>query len=126
MNEHIKNNSIVKIGIKSMMVGLGTYFILTAVCVLVFWFSGMPESWMTYAGGACLAGGCFTAGIKMGSGIGKRGILTGLTAGVVLSLILWGAINLISGTDLFHSSSLVKFAVGIMCGTIGGMIGVNK
>ncbi|MBQ4340763.1 MAG: TIGR04086 family membrane protein, partial [Firmicutes bacterium] len=115
-----------KIGIGSMLVGLGTFFILEAAFVLIFWFTGVPEAWMTYAGGVCLAGGCFTAGIKMGSGIGKRGILTGLTAGVVLSLILWGAINLISGTDLFQSSSLVKFAVGIMCGTIGGMIGVNK
>ena len=126
MSEHIRNNNIAKTVIRSMMIGLGTYFILTAVCVLVFWFTKTPESWMTYAGGTCLAAGCFTAGIKMGSGIGKKGILTGLAAGTILSVILWSAAVLISGGEVFKDPSVIKFAAGVLCGAAGGMIGVNK
>ncbi|MBE6021518.1 MAG: DUF3792 family protein, partial [Clostridiales bacterium] len=97
MNEQIRSNGILKIGIGSMLVGLGTFFILEAAFVLIFWFTGVPEAWMTYAGGVCLAGGCFTAGIKMGSGIGKKGIAAGLCAGIILSLLIWVLASIFSG-----------------------------
>ena len=115
-----------KCTVKSLMVGLGTYFILNAVCVLVLWFTSVPEQVMTYAGAACLAGGCFAGGIKMGMGTGRRGIFSGLAAALLISFVLWAAANIISGGSVFGSSSAAKFAVGAAGGIIGGMIGVNK
>lgn len=126
MKERIQNNIIVKTGMRSVMVGLGVYFMLTAVCVLVFWFTGISEDWMTYAGGICLAAGCFASGLKMGSGMGRKGMLTGFAAGIILSLILWGIAGFITNSEALLTFSYIKIAAEILCGAAGGMIGVNK
>lgn len=126
MNERENSeNNIFKTGMKAAMVGAGIYFIASAVFVLIFWFTALPESFMTFAGAICLGLGCAVAGIKMGSGIGKRGILVGLAAALVLSFIIWAAVNLLFGGKFFSDSSAIKLGAAAVCGAFGGMIGVN-
>lgn len=127
MNENRTDlKSMGKCMFKSLMTGLGTFFILNALCVLALWFTPVPEMVMTYAGGACLAAGCFAGGLKMGAGTGRKGILSGLGAALIISAAVWAAAAAVSGGNILETSSAVKFIAGITAGIAGGMLGVNK
>ncbi|MDO4481298.1 MAG: TIGR04086 family membrane protein [Bacillota bacterium] len=127
MNENRTDlKSIGKCMLKSLMTGLGTYFILNAVCVLVLWFTPVPEQVMTYAGGICLAGGCFAGGLKMGIGTGRKGIFSGFAAALVISAAVWAVAAAASGGNILGVSSVFKIIAGITAGIAGGMLGVNK
>lgn len=126
MNEKdFKINDFMWTAFRSIMVGLGVYLIITAIFVLLLWFTSVPEWIMTYGGAGCLSLGCFAAGLKMGSGTGRKGILMGAAAACVLSVIVWGAAVVLSQGNVFESSCVIKAAIYGAAGILGGMIGVN-
>lgn len=126
MSENTGVKKHIKTGCVSIMTGLAVYFILTAAFVAVMWFTSISEAWMTYAAGICLGAGCFASGFKMGGSVHKKGLVLGLAAGVLMSLILWLAAELILGINALDSPSFVKIGSGVICGAFGGIIGVNK
>lgn len=63
----------------------------------------------------------FCAARKMGSG----GLFNGVVAGTLYTLLLYAVGNIIAGSLAFNLASVAAFGVGIVCGGIGGVLGVN-
>ena len=57
---------------------------------------------------------------------GRGGLLTGAAAGAFYTLILYAVGTIITGNLSFGTAVITAAAVGVICGGIGGVIGVNR
>ena len=65
-------------------------------------------------------------GFSAAKGAGRGGLLTGAAAGAFYTVILYAIGSIISGNLSFGSAAALSAAVGIICGGVGGVIGVNR
>lgn len=64
-------------------------------------------------------------GFTAARGAGRGGLLNGIVAGVLYTLLLYAAGSIIIGSFAFNLATVTAFLVGIICGGIGGVLGVN-
>ena len=57
--------------------------------------------------------------------IGKKGILIGLLQGLTYMIILYLFSSISSGNFTLEISSLIMILISLICGIIGGILGVN-
>lgn len=57
--------------------------------------------------------------------IGKKGILIGALQGFIYIFILYLFSSISSGKFALSTSSLIMILIGLICGIIGGILGVN-
>ena len=106
--------------------------IATAVTILSFLlfacllaYTGLPESlipgiaWTMEGLGALISGFCAA------KGAGSRGIITGWIAGLLYMVVIW-MISVLSGSGFsFGMHTLTLLGLSVVCGGIGGVLGVN-
>lgn len=125
MESFEKNSVFLKI-----IKGVGISFAFTLICLTIF--SGL----LTYTNlsenliqpvvisvtGISIFIGSFFATRK----VGKNGIIKGISVGLIYILLIYIISSVVNGGNFALTiGSIIMILIGILCGAIGGIIGVN-
>ncbi len=119
-------------------VGSGIIFIAKTVVisyiislVLLFLIS-IPATYRAFSNlGISIAANTVTAistlfaGFMAGRHFSGRGIVFGALCGILYTLPLCIVGSIISGTPLFGQDALIALGLGLICGGVGGVVGIN-
>lgn len=120
-----KNNVFVKV-----VKGVGISLIFTIICLTIFsgllTYTNLSESLIQPVvigvTGISILVGSFFATKKMS----KNGIVKGIAVGLIYILLIYIISSVVNNANfVLNTGSFVMIAVGILCGAIGGIIGVN-
>ncbi len=64
-------------------------------------------------------------GAAAARGVGRGGLLNGVVAGVLYTALLYAIGGIITGSLGFNLATVTALLIGIICGGIGGVVGVN-
>ena len=125
MDSFEKNNIFLKI-----IKGVGISVVFTIVCLTVFsallTYTNLSESLIqpvviSVTGISILAGSFFAT-----RKVARNGIIKGIFVGLIYILLIYLISSVINNANFSLSmGSIIMIAVGILCGAIGGIIGVN-
>ena len=100
----------------------GILLLIAAVAATYFALSeSVTDGIVTVLTGFCVA----LAGFRAAGHAGRQGLLQGMLAGVIYMAFLYLAGSLIFGEFSFRTATLLSLLIGIGCGAIGGVFGVN-
>ncbi len=119
-------------------VGSGIFFIVKTVIisyiislVLLFLIS-IPATYQAFsplaisiAANAVTAITTLFAGFLAGRHFSSKGIVFGTICGILYTLPLCIAGSITSGTPLWGQDTLVALGLGLVCGGVGGVVGIN-
>lgn len=83
--------------------------------------SGMVDIFITAITGISV----LFCGLMAAKGVGRGGLLNGIVAGVLYTALLYAIGGIITGSLGFNVATVTALLIGIICGGIGGVIGVN-
>ena len=125
MENFEKNNVFLKI-----IKGVGISFAFTLICLTIFsallTYTSLSESLIqpvviSVTGISILAGSFFAT-----RKVGKNGIIKGIAVGLIYILLIYLASSIANGGNFALTiGSIIMILIGILCGAIGGIIGVN-
>ena len=125
MESFEKNNIFLKI-----LKGVGISFGLTLICLTIFsallTYTNLSESLIQpvviAVTGISILAGSFFATRK----VGKNGIIKGIEVGIIYILLIYAISSIVNGGNFTLTiGSVIMILIGILCGAIGGIIGVN-
>lgn len=125
MEKFEKNNILTKI-----IKGVGISIIFTLICLTVFsallTYTNLSESLIQpvviSVTGISIFVGSFFATRK----IKKNGIIKGIAVGLIYIFLIYIISSVVNNANFeLNTGSIVMMAIGILCGAIGGIIGVN-
>ena len=125
MESFEKNNIFIKI-----LKGVGFSFAFTLICLTIFstllTYTNLSESLMqpviiSVTGISILAGSFFAT-----RKVGKNGIIKGIAVGLLYILVIYLISSILNnGNFALNLGSIIMILTGIICGAIGGIMGVN-
>ena len=125
MERFEKNNMFLKI-----IKGVGISIFFTLICLTIFsgllTYTNLSENLIqpvviSVTGISILAGSFFAT-----RKVGKNGIIKGIAVGLIYILLIYLTSSIINGGSFALTiGSIIMILVGILCGAIGGIIGVN-
>ena len=119
-----KNNIFLKI-----LKGVGISFAFTLICLTIFsallTYTSLSENLIqpvviSVTGISILAGSFFAT-----RKVGKNGIIKGIAVGLIYILLIYLTSSIAGGNFALTIGSMIMILIGILCGAIGGIIGVN-
>ena len=120
-----KNNVFIKI-----LKGVGISFAFTLISLTIFsallTYTSLSESLIqpvviSVTGISILAGSFFAT-----RKVGKNGIIKGIGVGLIYILLIYLISSIVNGGNFaLTMGSVIMILIGILCGAIGGIIGVN-
>ncbi len=120
-----KNNVFIKI-----LKGVGIAILFTLICLTVFsallTYTSLSESLIqpvviSVTGISILAGSFFAT-----RKVGKNGIIKGIVVGIIYIFFIYLTSSIANGGNFALTiESIIMILIGIICGAIGGIIGVN-
>lgn len=125
MESFEKNNVFIKI-----LKGVGISFAFTLISLTIFsallTYTSLSESLIqpvviSVTGISILAGSFFAT-----RKVGKNGIIKGIAVGLIYILLIYLISSIVNGGNFaLTMGSVIMILIGILCGAIGGIIGVN-
>lgn len=125
MESFEKNNMFFKI-----IKGVGISILFTLICLTIFsallTYTNLSENLIqpvviSVTGISILAGSFFAT-----RKVGKNGIIKGVAVGLIYILFIYLTSSIINGGNFaLTPESIIMILIGILCGAIGGIIGVN-
>ena len=125
MESFEKNNMFLKI-----IKGVGISILFTFICLTFFsallTYTNLSENLIqpvviSVTGISILAGSFFAT-----RKVGKNGIIKGIAVGLIYILLIYLTSSIVNGGSFALTiGSIIMILVGILCGAIGGIIGVN-
>ena len=110
--------------------GVGISFAFTLICLTIFsallTYTSLSENLIqpvviSVTGISILAGSFFAT-----RKVGKNGILKGITVGLIYIVLIYFISSIVNnGNFSLNLGSIIMILAGIICGAIGGIIGVN-
>ena len=110
--------------------GVGISFAFTLICLTIFsallTYTSLSENLIqpvviSVTGISILAGSFFAT-----RKVGKNGIIKGIAVGLIYILLIYLISSIVNrGNFAFTIGSIIMILIGILCGAIGGIIGVN-
>lgn len=123
-NESGKIHRIAMPVIAGMLVGIVVSLLMLLVFSIVMTMNDVPQGAISTLAAVSVALGCLAAGIISAKLHMSSGLVTGAVTGFLLYLVLM-LVGLVAHGASPTASVLIKFAVSIVSGGIGGVIGVN-
>ena len=123
--EGFENNNI----FLKILKGVGISFVFTLICLTVFsvllTYTNLSENLIqpvviSVTGISILAGSFFAT-----RKVGKNGIIKGIAVGLIYILLIYLTSSIAGGNFALTIGSMIMILIGILCGAIGGIIGVN-
>ena len=125
MESFEKNNMFFKI-----IKGVGISILFTLICLTIFsallTYTNLSENLIqpvviSVTGISILAGSFFAT-----RKVGKNGIIKGIAVGLIYILLIYLTSSIVNGGSFSLTiGSIIMILIGILCGAIGGIIGVN-
>ena len=125
MESFEKNNVFIKI-----LKGVGISFAFTLISLTIFsallTYTSLSESLIqpvviSVTGISILVGSFFAT-----KKVGKNGIIKGIAVGLIYIFLIYLISSVVNGGSFaLTMSSVIMILIGILCGAIGGIIGVN-
>ena len=125
MENFEKNNLFIKI-----IKGVGISIIFTLICLTVFsallTFTNLSESLIQPVVISVTGISIFVGSFFSTRKIKKNGIIKGIAVGLIYILLIYVISSVVNNANFaLNMGSIVMIAIGILCGAIGGIIGVN-
>ena len=111
--------------LKAVAVSYIVSFVLLFASALLATFQSFSDSTVYILANSVTAFGTALAGFSAGRHFDSKGIFFGAGCGIIYTIILWIAGNIVSASINWGSSILVPLATGFICGAIGGITGIN-
>ncbi len=117
-------------GVLALAKGLAVAYLLTCVVFIAFalllTYTGVPERVIPLVSFVCTAVAAVLAGLCAARTRGQNGLLWGLAAGALYSLVLVGIGLLIGNGFSLHVGRFGTFVLALASGGVGGILGVNR
>lgn len=111
--------------LKAVVVSYIISFVLLFAAALLATFQALSDTAVYVMANLVTALGTAIAGFSAGRHFDSKGIFFGAGCGIIYTLLLCLAGNIISASINWGSSFLVALAIGIICGAVGGIAGIN-
>ena len=118
--------------------GSGIIFIVKTVIIsyiislILLFLISIPATYRAFSNlGVSIAANTVTAiatlfaGFWAGRHFSGRGIVFGAICGILYTMPLCIAGSIVSGTPLWGQDSLIALGIGLICGGVGGIVGIN-
>ena len=105
-----------------------SYIISVAILFLAAIFAtyrSMSDTGICILANIVTALGTLISGFTAGRHFAGKGLLFGAGCGVIYTVILCIIGNIVSGTINLGVSVLTAIVIGVLCGAVGGIIGIN-
>ena len=110
--------------------GMAVAFAVTCIIFIGFGilltYTDISEESLPLVSLLCTAVSAAIAGYDWAACIGRKGILWGMAAGLVYTLVLFLVISLATDHLLLELSGVMTLIVAAAAGSIGGILGVNR
>ena len=110
--------------------GMAVAFAVTCIIFIGFGilltYTDVSEESLPLVSLLCTAASAAIAGYDWAACMGRKGILWGIAAGLVYTLILYLIISLASDRFMLELSSVMTLIVAMAAGAVGGVLGVNR
>jgi len=116
---------VIKRTIKIQILGLIAFTLLSVISALIFMFTPLKEAWYHAAIIAAMTLSCIFIGMLEGNAVGRRGVLSGIAASILLILLILVIINLVFDGGLKPENNDILLTIPLMAGGIGGVVGTN-
>lgn len=125
MENFEKDNLFIKI-----IKGVGISIIFTLICLTVFsallTYTNLSESLIQPVVISVTGISIFVGSFFVTRKIKKNGIIKGIAVGLIYILVIYVISSVVNNANFaLNMGSIVMIAIGILCGAIGGIIGVN-
>ena len=111
--------------IKIQLIGLLTFVFLSVISALIFMFTPLKEAWYHAMITEAMTLSCIFVGMLEGNAVGRRGLLSGIAASILLILLILVIINLVFGSGFKPENNDIFLTIPLMAGGIGGVVGTN-
>lgn len=112
-------------GIRAFLYAFLVFAGLIAVIGVLLRFTGLPETGIAIYVMGALSFSCLVLGLFAGYAMKKKGFLYGALFSIIFLLCILSAALLTVGSGLKPDPSQLRYLICVLCGMIGGMIGVN-
>ena len=99
--------------------------VLLLLAATVATFNSMSDTGVSILANVVTAFGAIFAGFSAGRHFSGRGLLFGAGCGIIYTVILCIIGNIVSGSLNFGVSFLTALTIGVLCGAVGGIAGIN-
>ena len=111
--------------LKTVFVSYIISFVLLFVCALIATFQGFSDTVIFILANLVTALGTAISGFSAGRHFDRKGIFFGAGCGIIYTLFLCTVGNIISTKINTGSGFFAAFTIGIICGAVGGIAGIN-
>ncbi len=132
MYENVKNLENVGFSgvVASFLKGIGVAFIFTIavffLASLILSYTPLSEDTIPYIAFITQGAGALITGFMPAKKLRTKGLITGGISGFLYMLIMWLVASLVSDGFYFGSHMIIMFAISLLFGGIGGVVGVNS
>lgn len=133
MSKAIQNTNAVPLSFKNSIVlifkAVAVSYIISLVLLLpttlLAVLQAFSDKGIYIAANIITAFGTAVAGFIVGRRVGGKGIFFGACSGIIYTLFLCVVGNIIAETGAVGTSCLTAAVIGILCGAVGGIAGIN-
>ncbi len=110
---------------KNLLISYLTTVILLFITAVAATYLTVPDSALDILVAVVTAACVMWGGFRAARHLGKQGLLSGALSGLIYMVLLYFIGSLIFGELSFETATALSLVIGIGCGAIGGIIGVN-
>lgn len=111
--------------LKTVLVSYGLSIILLFLASLIATFQAFSDQAISITANIVTSIGVFFCGFMSGRHFSSKGLVFGAICGIIYSALLCLAGNLFSQSMSFGSSAITALIIGLICGAVGGIVGIN-
>ncbi len=111
--------------IKAVFVSYIISLILLFTGALIATFGAFSDTTVRIIANVVTALGTLVAGFMAGRHFSGKGIFFGAGCGIIYTILLWIVGNIFSGSINPGASFFTALLIGILCGAVGGISGIN-
>lgn len=98
---------------------------LLIISAIIFTYTKLPESLIKVSVSSITLFGALSSGFLISKKAGSKGILTGAFSGIIYLFILFLIRSFSTNSFAINLNFMLTLILSIICGSIGGIIGVN-